>query len=77
MVQFVEDRAREMGLESLLALSTHAFNFFQSKGDFVEGTPADLPPGRRERYDQSGRRSKVLIKPLAAEATAANIRATS
>jgi amino-acid N-acetyltransferase len=67
MMQFVEDRAREQGLKSLLALSTQAFNFFQSKGGFVEGTPDDLPPGRRERYDQSGRRSKVLVKSLAAK----------
>ena len=65
MVQFVEDRARELGLKSLMALSTQAFNFFQSKGGFVEGTPDDLPPARRERYEQSGRRSKVLVKPLA------------
>ena len=76
MVQFVEDRAREIGLESLLALSTQAFNFFQSKGGFVEGTPDDLPPLRRERYDQSGRRSKVLVKSLASEAPAQNVRAS-
>lgn len=67
MVQFVEDRARELGLKSLLALSTQAYNFFQSKGGFVEGSPDDLPPLRRERYEQSGRRSKVLVKPLVAK----------
>ena len=76
MVGFVEDRAREMGLKSLMALSTQAFNFFQSKGGFVEGTPDDLPPGRRERYEQSKRRSKVLVKPLAPEAAAPNLRAS-
>src|SRR4029077_13725693 len=64
MTQFVEDRAREMGLDVLLALSTQAFNFFQSKAGFREGTPDDLPPARRELYDQSGRRSKVLVKAL-------------
>lgn len=64
MTQFVEDRAREMGLKMLLALSTQAFNFFQSKAGFTEGTPEDLPAARRERYEQSGRRSKVLVKPL-------------
>ena len=31
---------------------------------FAEGSPDDLPPGRREKYDQSGRRSKVLVKRL-------------
>jgi amino-acid N-acetyltransferase len=65
LIQFVEDRARDMGLRQLLALSTQAFTFFQSKGGFVEGTPDDLPPARRERYEQSRRNSKVLLKKLA------------
>src|SRR5262245_63998953 len=65
LVQFVEDRARDQGLRQLLALSTQAFTFFQSKGGFVEGTPDDLPPARRERYDLSRRNSKVLLKKLA------------
>ena len=64
LIQFVENRARELGLRELLALSTQAFTYFQSKGGFVEGTPDDLPPARRERYDQSGRNSKVLVKKL-------------
>jgi amino-acid N-acetyltransferase len=64
MVQFVEDRAVELGLETLLALSTQTFNFFRSKAGFVDGTPDDLPPDRRERYEQSGRRSRVLVKKL-------------
>jgi amino-acid N-acetyltransferase len=64
MVQFVEAKAREAGLEVLLVLSTQAFNYFQAKAGFVEGTPADLPPSRRARYETSGRRSKVLVKRL-------------
>ncbi len=64
LVQFVENRARELGLRELFALSTQAFTYFQSKAGFVEGTPDDLPPARREKYDQSGRNSKVLIKGL-------------
>ena len=64
LIQFVENRARELGLSQLLALSTQAFTYFQSKGGFREGTPDDLPPARRERYDQSGRNSKILVKPL-------------
>ena len=62
LIQFAESKAREMGLNELLALSTQAFTYFQSKGGFVEGTPDDLPPGRREKYEQSGRKSKVLLK---------------
>ena len=64
LVQFVEGRARELGLKELLALSTQAFTYFLSKGGFTEGTPDDLPPARREKYEQSGRRSKVLVKKL-------------
>jgi amino-acid N-acetyltransferase len=64
MVQFVEDRARELGLGLLFALSTQAFNFFQSKAGFSEGGAGDLPPARRQSYDAAGRRSKVLLKRL-------------
>lgn len=64
LVQFVENKARELGINELIALSTQAFTYFQSKGGFVEGTPDDLPPARREKYEQSGRNSKVLLKKL-------------
>jgi amino-acid N-acetyltransferase len=64
LIQFVENKAREMNLEALLTLSTQAFTYFQSKGGFAEGTPDDLPPARREKYEQSGRNSKVLVKKL-------------
>ena len=66
MVQYVEEKAREAGLNRLIALSTQAFNFFTTKAGFSEGTPDDLPPARRERYEQSGRRSRVLTKTLEA-----------
>jgi amino-acid N-acetyltransferase len=64
LIQFVENKARETGLNELVTLSTQAFTYFQSKGGFAEGTPDDLPPGRREKYEQSGRNSKVLVKKL-------------
>jgi amino-acid N-acetyltransferase len=64
LIQFVENKARELGFEELLTLSTQTFTYFQSKGGFAEGSPEDLPPGRREKYDQSGRNSKVLVKKL-------------
>ena len=64
LIQFVENRARELGLREVLALSTQAFTYFQSKAGFAEGTPEDLPPPRREKYEQSGRNSKVLVKKL-------------
>src|SRR6266850_1472206 len=64
LIQFVETKARELGLNELITLSTQAFTYFQSKGGFVEGTPEDLPPFRREKYDASGRNSKILVKKL-------------
>ena len=64
LAQFVEDRARAIGVKTLLTLSTQAFTYFQLKAGFSEGTPLDLPPARRERYEQSGRKSKVLVKRL-------------
>ena len=65
LIQFVESKARELGLSELITLSTQAFTYFQSKGGFSEGTPDDLPASRRERYDFSGRKSKVLVKKFA------------
>jgi len=64
LIQFVENKARELGLNEIITLSTQAFTYFQSKGGYSEGTPDDLPPSRREKYDQSGRKSKVLVKKL-------------
>ncbi len=64
LIQFIEKQARELGVNELIALSTQAFTYFQSKAGFSEGTPDDLPPSRREKYDHSGRNSKVLIKKL-------------
>ena len=65
LVQFIEAKARELGLNELLTLSTQAFTYFQTKAGFIEGKPDDLPPLRRDKYDQSGRNSKVLVKKLA------------
>ena len=65
LIQFVESKARELGMSELIVLSTQAFTYFQSKGGFAEGSPDDLPPPRREKYEQSGRNSKVLVKKLA------------
>jgi amino-acid N-acetyltransferase len=64
LIQFAENKARELGMNELILLSTQAFTYFQSKGGFTEGSPDDLPPARREKYDLSGRNSKVLIKKL-------------
>jgi amino-acid N-acetyltransferase len=64
LMQYAESVARTKGVAELFCLSTQAFNFFQQKGGFLPGTPDDLPPPRRERYERSGRRSLVLKKRL-------------
>ena len=61
---FAENLAREQGLEKMFCLSTQAFTFFQHKLGYAEGTSEDLPPARRDKYEQSGRNSKVLVKAL-------------
>lgn len=66
LVQFVEDKARQAGMDALFLLSTQTYTYFQNKAGFVEGTIADLPATRREILLQSGRNSKILLKPLTA-----------
>jgi amino-acid N-acetyltransferase len=70
LAQYAETVARALGAEQLFCLSTQAFNFFVQKAGYRPGTPDDLPPSRRERYERSGRRSQVLVKSLATAATA-------
>jgi amino-acid N-acetyltransferase len=64
LMQYVEEQARQAGLQELFCLSTQAVNYFVQKGGFRLATPDDLPPPRRQRYDASGRRSQVLLKKL-------------
>jgi amino-acid N-acetyltransferase len=65
LMQFVESTAKEKGFKEIFALSTQAFNYFQQKGGFREAEAESLPPGRREKYEQSGRNSKILVKTIA------------
>ena len=66
LMLFAENAAREKGVKRIFLLSTRAFNYFQQKGGYKEGSPLDLPLIRREKYEVSGRNSKVLIKVLGA-----------
>ncbi len=65
LMLFAENAAKEKNVKTIFLLSTRAFNYFQQKGGYKEGSPNDLPTARREKYDASGRNSKVLIKQLA------------
>ena len=64
LMLYAENRAKEMGMKRLLALSTQAFNYLQSKGGFNEGTVDVLPAARKASYEASGRNSKILYKEL-------------
>ncbi len=71
MAEFAETVAREQGLGKIFCLSTQAFTFFQHKLGYAEGNIDDLPPARREKYEQSGRGSKILVKTLVAPTVSA------
>ena len=64
LMLFAENAAWERGVKKIFLLSTRAFNYFQQKGGYKEGSGSDLPPGRREKYAAAGRNSKILIKAL-------------
>ena len=64
LVAFAEDIARQRECEVLVALSTQAFRFFEEKMGFTVADPSALPAPRREKYNESGRNSKVLTKSL-------------
>ena len=65
LVTWVDQLAREHGIGRLFALSTQAFVYLQQKGGFTEAAPEILPASRREKYEASGRKSKVLVKNVA------------
>jgi amino-acid N-acetyltransferase len=65
LMAFVTTLAREKGLTRLFALSTQAFAYLEQKGGFTEASFEQLPASRREKYLQSGRNSKILVKTLA------------
>ena len=63
LMTFVENLARTEGFKEMFALSTQAFVYLQQKGGFHEaGADCSARLARREKYEQSGRHSKVLVK---------------
>jgi amino-acid N-acetyltransferase len=72
---FAEQLAAQKGIKEIFALSTQAFSYFQQKGSYAEATSDVLPPARRERYEASGRNSKILIKPVPQAPVAEALRA--
>mgnify|MGYP000454061855 CR=1 FL=1 len=64
LIQFLENQARRQGLTKLVALSSQAFIYFEQKAGFTTGSPDDLPAPRREKYEQSKRNSRILVKNI-------------
>jgi len=65
MVNYTCMVAKERGATMALALSTQSFSFFISSCGFEEADKSVLPESRLKHYEESGRNSKILVKPLA------------
>lgn len=64
LVEFAIRRAREMGADRLLALTTGAADFFRRIGPFEVVSKQDLPSRRREKLEASARESHVVCLDL-------------
>ena len=58
----VEQRARQMGLDSIFVLTTRTMHWFIKRG-FAPVDPDWLPEARKRKYNWD-RRSQVLVKKL-------------
>ncbi|MEO0794887.1 MAG: amino-acid N-acetyltransferase [Verrucomicrobiota bacterium] len=64
LTEFAVSEAKRLGYKKVIALSTQTARFFQDIGGFEEGSPKDLPKARREKYEQTKRSSKVMVRKL-------------
>ena len=62
LLKRIEQRARNLGLESLFVLTTRTMHWFIKRG-FVQVDPDWLPEARKRKYNWD-RRSQVLVKRL-------------
>jgi amino-acid N-acetyltransferase len=62
IMEFLIDLGRKRELKRLFLLTTQTSDWFYKFG-FILGTPADLPPGRKARYNNE-RNSRVLLLDL-------------
>ena len=66
LLEYMEARARGLGLQTLFALTTQTTHWFREHG-FEPAAVADLPPARQASYNPR-RNSKILLKSLGAAA---------
>ena len=64
MVNYACLMAQEHGAKTAMALSTQSYSFFISSCNFAEADKSILPESRLKGYEESGRNSKILVKPL-------------
>jgi amino-acid N-acetyltransferase len=64
MVNYACLVAKERGAPTVLALSTQSYSFFISSCGFAEADKSVLPESRLKGYEENGRNSKILVKPL-------------
>lgn len=63
LLDYLERRARDQGLQKLFVLTTRTAHWFRERG-FEPGKLTDLPPPRRAAYNKT-RASKILVKVVA------------
>lgn len=64
LVQYVEQRAAELGLASIFSLTNRAAHFFQDRMRYQEIQPDEIPRARHQQLLASGRDSRVFRKKL-------------
>ena len=64
MVDFIVREAKKRGYKRLFALSTKSAPIFSDVCNFTEVPPTELPKTRQEKYEKSGRHSKVFVMML-------------
>lgn len=64
LVAYADNRARELGLKTLITFTTQTYGFFKSVCGFEDAPDACIPPSRLEELSTNGRNSKALFKTL-------------
>ncbi len=65
LIYYLENRAKELKVNHLFALSTQTAEYFMSRFSYKESNDlGDMPDKRREQWKQNGRNAKFLIKRL-------------
>lgn len=64
LVSFAEKRGRELQAGRIFALSTQAYDYFETKFGYANWSLDQLPAARRQQRERSGRNSRVMGKAL-------------